>query len=203
MLTIYTENITTRLSYALYFVCTLRDITFQLTDDPIEFENAPGNKLNYSDRFFDSVCTIKPATLLFDKQISTFGIENKTFNGEECIAFNGITDPLASIFYVLTRYEEYTSKSTDKFDRFEAKNSILNRFGWLERVVCDRWAESIIDYLNANGNQVIFVKPEKVHFLPTFDIDNAFAYLHKGIYRTLMATYFPTWEGLFWEKASD
>jgi len=187
MLTIYTENITSRLSYALYFICTLREIPFQLTDDPIEFKNALGNKLNYSDRNFESICSIKPAALLFDKQISTFGIENKSFNGEECIAFNGITDPLASIFYVLSRYEEYTSRSTDKFDRFEAANSILYRFGWLERVVCDRWAEAIINYLNANGNQISFKKPDKIHFLPTFDIDNAFAYLHKGIYRTLMA----------------
>lgn len=187
MLTIFTENITPRLSYAVYFVCTLREIPFQLTDDPIEFEKVKGNKLNYSERFFENVCQLKPATLLFDKQISTFGIENKDFNGEECIAFNGITDPLASIFYVLSRYEEYTSKATDKFDRFEAANSILNRFGWLEKVVCDRWAEAIIAYLNANGNEIHFSKPEKVHFIPTFDIDNAFAYLHKGIYRTLMA----------------
>jgi hypothetical protein len=189
MLLVYVDQINERVQYTFDFVFKERQIPFVLTDDFMKFDQFEGEKFNYSERFFENVVQLKPVSLLFEDFIGNYGISKYRFHEEECICFNQQVDPFASIFYILSRMEEYTTTKTDKFGRFEGKNSVLHRFEWSEKVVCDRWAMDIIYYLMSKG--IHFQPLTKVTYTitPTFDIDNAYAYKNKGVIRTAMATF--------------
>ena len=188
MLLVYVDQINERVQYTFDFVFKERQIPFVLTDDFMKFDQFEGEKFNYSERFFENVVQLKPVSLLFEDFIGNYGISKYRFHEEECICFNQQVDPFASIFYILSRMEEYTTTKTDKFGRFEGKNSVLHRFEWNEKVVCDRWAMDIIHFLISKG--IHFQPLTKVTYTitPTFDIDNAYAYKNKGVIRTAMAT---------------
>jgi hypothetical protein len=64
----------------------------------------------------------------------------------------------------------------------------MHRFNWLEKVVCDRWAEAFMKFLVRN-ELITYRKPHyKVLIKPTFDIDNAYAYQLKGGIRSVVST---------------
>lgn len=188
MLLVFVEQISERVNYTFDFVFKERKIEYVITNDFVQFERFEGTKLNYSERHFENVVKVSPSNLLFDESIDNYGISKSTFYNEECLSFNDTVDPFASIFYILSRMEEYTTISTDKFGRFEGKNSVLYRFEWNEKVICDRWSVDIINFLNSNNCNICEIEKPTIKIVPTFDIDNAYAYKHKGILRTAMAT---------------
>lgn len=188
MLLVFVEQISERVNYTFDFVFKERKIEYVLTNDFVQFERFEGTKFNYSERHFENVLKVSPSNLLFDESIDNYGISKSTFYNEECLSFNDIVDPFASIFYILSRMEEYTTISTDKFGRFEGKNSVLYRFEWNEKVVCDRWSIDILNFLKSNDCKIEESPIPTVKIVPTFDIDNAWAYKHKGILRTALAT---------------
>ncbi len=187
MILIYVDQITERLIYTLGFIFKDRSIPYSLTNDFVKFNQSDKAKLNYSDRFFENCLSIKPSPIVFSDTISNYGIDKGLFFEKECLSFNGILDPLASIFYVLTRMEEYTSMKTDNYNRFEGKNSVLFRFDWNEKVICDHWCEDFINFLIKH--EILLEKGIKplTTFLPTFDIDNAYSYRNKGIFRAFLS----------------
>lgn len=188
MLQIFVEQVSERLIYTLDFVFKERGQDYVLTNDYHSFVDSSYKKLNYSERFFENIVQLVPSTILFDEDIIVYGIHSGNFHGEDCLSFNRIVDPLAAIFYVLSRMEEYTSSIEDEHGRFPARNSVLYRFGWLEKVMCDRWAEAFLKFLN--DNELISYKKARytVNIVPTFDIDNAYAYQYKGRVRALLST---------------
>jgi ACT domain-containing protein len=188
MLQIFVEQVSERLIYTLHFVFKERGLDYVLTNDYHSFVDSPHKKLNYSERYFDKIVQLTPCSILFDEEIIVYGIHSGSFYGEDCLTFNRIVDPLAAIFYVISRMEEYTSSIEDEHGRFPAKNSVLYRFGWLEKAMCDRWAEAFLKFLN--DNELIEYKKarHKVELVPTFDIDNAYAYQFKGGVRSLLST---------------
>lgn len=181
MLLIYAEQHTERLSYTLDFVLKDRGVVFDVTTDEHHFLSFEGLKFNYSNRTFENAANLEPAPILFDDGIQVYGIDKGVFEEEECLGVNGRMDPLAAIFYVLSRMEEYNSKILDKHGRFPSTNSVLSRFQWLDRVVCDRWADAFLHFLIKNG-QPISSSPIQFKAVPTFDIDNAYAFkLKRGL----------------------
>ena len=182
---IYVDQITTRLIYTLDFVFKERGLSYTLCDDFIAFETIKDHKFNYSGRYFEGVKSIEPTSLLFDEDLKVFGLTEGVFQKEPCIAFNGNSDPLAGIFYVLSRMEEYGDVSRDNHLRFEGKNSVLFRFNWHEKAVCDRWAHALLSFLEIEINTPIGID----NFLPTFDIDSAYAYRYKGIIRNSLSSF--------------
>jgi hypothetical protein len=186
MIEIFVEQITERLIYTLDFVFKDRGISYKLVNDPNSFMKNEGNKFSYSDRYLEGVLQFSPATVLFDEEIIVYGIHSGRFEKEDCLSFNKVVDPLASIFYVLSRMEEYTSTIEDVHGRFVSTNSVLHRFGWLEKVMCDRWAISFIQFLKDHHLISGEVTAPEVKIIPTFDIDNVFAYQWKdGVRRWL------------------
>jgi hypothetical protein len=189
MILIYANRITSRLEYTLDFVFKNRGIAYLTTNHKASFEEFEGVKLNYSDQLFNKTTSITPISLLFTDDIPSFELSKKLFFKTECLCFNEVIDPFASIFYVLSRMEEYHSKKTDSFGRFEGINSIQNQFGWLEQVICDRWSIDIIDFLKETANFQFSIPREETKILPTFDIDNAYAYKHKGLIRSSLSNF--------------
>ncbi|MBS1772640.1 MAG: polysaccharide deacetylase family protein [Bacteroidetes bacterium] len=84
-------------------------------------------------------------------------------------------DVFSAVFFLLSRYEEYYSDKTDKHGRYPATESILYKNGWLERPIVDEWVAALAEELNAS--LPVF------SYLPTYDIDIAWSYKHKGFAR--------------------
>jgi hypothetical protein len=188
MIVIYVDEVSERLIYTLDFVFKNRGLDYKITNDFHAFERSKSPKLNYSEREFHHVVQLKPATVLFEEEVKNYQVELGLFQNEECLIFNGQLDPLASIFFTLTRMEEYSSLRQDKHGRFAAEFSIQFKFKLLKKAVCDRWAEAFLEWTSDHsGVSLPFLKKEP-KICPTFDIDNAYAYSHKKGVRKWMST---------------
>ena len=188
MLEIFVEEISDRAVYTFDFILKDNGIDYKFTNDYKTFENSTSKKLNYSNRHFENVTQLIPSILLFEESIEQHVFTKSRFQNEECLEIDGITDPFAAVFYVLSRMEEYGDILHDEHERFPAKQSILYRFGWLDKMVCERWSRAIIQQLYDLNLISFCYKPRPLEFVPTFDIDNAFAYKYKEGNRKLLAT---------------
>jgi hypothetical protein len=92
-------------------------------------------------------------------------------------------DLFAAVFFLLSRSEEYASFSPDRHGRFPAAQSLLQKRGLLQTPLIDYWVGLLRKGLNAQAGWNL--QPQKFHFQPTYDIDIAYAYLHKGRRRTV------------------
>lgn len=88
-------------------------------------------------------------------------------------------DPFAGAFYLITRYEEYGTPATDALGRYDATQSLSHRHGFLHIPVVDRWVLQLRELLQDRFPMLRFVTPG-FRFTSTIDVDNAFAYRHKG-----------------------
>jgi hypothetical protein len=147
---IYVDQISERLIYTLDFVFKERGLDYSLTNDGHFFEASSDTKINYSDRYFANQLQVKPASVLFDEEILIYELGEGEFEDEHCLSFNKVIDPLASIFYVISRMEEFTSTFEDKHGRFPLERSVLHRYGWIEKAICDRWAVDFLRFLDRN-----------------------------------------------------
>lgn len=184
---IYVEYITERLLYTLSFVFKDRKVAYQLTNDGIAFMAAKGPKLNYSEREFTDCLQVLPARVLFEDELLQQAPTIGEFSGTACLEFDGKSDLLASIFYVLSRMEEYNSSQTDSLGRYKASASILQYHDWLQTPICDYWSQRLITYLEEHFVLNLGAQQPRFYFQPTFDIDHTFAYAHKNTIRTFFA----------------
>ena len=141
MITIYSHEITSRLTYTLDFVFKERDIPYSIVTSVEEFEVATTPKLDYTNEG-----TFEQHSLLFEDGIRAIQIEKGEFNGEDCLKLDGKIDPLAAIFYHLSRYEEYGEVGRDEHGRFAFEQSFLCQFDWIEKAMSDRWAIAILNF---------------------------------------------------------
>jgi hypothetical protein len=180
---VFTDQVTERLQYTFDFVFGQHGLSYAFTNDRSFFETAAGPRLNYSDYPFDRVPQQLPSELLFDEFIDNrLRIEQSDWQGIACLSLDGKTDPFAAVFYVISRYEEYVLQRRDKHDRFEAVNSVLYRFGWLQQQIVERWVEAIIHtFLPESLPDLMAARSVRV--IPSFDIDNTYAYKWKDGWR--------------------
>ncbi len=185
MIVIFVEEVSERLVYTFDFIFKDREIAYQITNDPVYFEVLEGFKFNYSASHFDTGLQIIPSEVLFSEEIIEYQLQKSLFFQEECLSFNGVTDPIASVFYILVRYEEYLTEKRDIHDRYEASQSIQAKYGWLELCITDRWCEDLISFMEKEYNKPILCKEIPLKFVPTFDVDNVRAYEWKEGIRSL------------------
>ena len=95
-------------------------------------------------------------------------------------------DPFAASFYMLTRYEEYVSNVTDEMGRFPVVESLAYIHNFLNIPVVDHWILYVKRKLQVQFPTITF-KEHTFQFVNTIDVDNAFAYLEKGVLRTFGA----------------
>lgn len=167
---ILVEKQTSRLDYTLDFVFTSRGIEYEI----IELKDSVGDAihLNYSSKSEDEIPFVECSSLLFDSALAS---ELPQFDhASQCFLFDDKRDLFASIFFVLSRMEEYLIGDRDKHNRFSSDFSLQKKYGILDKAICDRWANEILDLLGVQ------IKTAITLIEPTFDIDNAFAYKYKG-----------------------
>lgn len=166
--TIKVDRITPRICYTFDFVFKERGFDYELVTEGTTFSldyssTAPScSNLLYSDDL--------------PEHLPDFDSTEKVF------VFDGKKDYVASVFFVLSRMEEYMIREKDQHGRFSAQQSLLLKHGLLEEPACDFWAVYIIEKLLG-----YHVEQQSVHVEPTFDIDNTYAYKHKSGKRRLLS----------------
>jgi hypothetical protein len=189
MLLIFVEQTTERLLYTLNFSFKQRGVNYELTNDKTYFLESNFPKFNYSNHDFLAIPKIEPFKLLFTEPIVFYKLSKKLFFQEECLTFDDCMDPLASIFFIISRMEEYLPFKKDKMGRYEGQNSILFQFGWHEKAMCDRWSLDVLNFIKSGNSKFDFDLLVPFRGIPSFDIDNTYAYKSKGIVRTTLSIF--------------
>lgn len=194
MLLIYVPKLTNRLGYTLNVV--MRDILrteFAITTDANTFEHHPGARICYAPQPIEPTDSVflKSSHLLFETVIGEQNCRCFDFNGTPAIfpVFHKSSalpfDPLAAIFYMLSRYEEYLPHLEDKHGRVISTETLAYKSGFLQTPVVERWALIIKNLILSHYPETVFLK-RNFSFEPTIDIDSAYCYLHKGLFRTCL-----------------
>ena len=183
MISIYSAIITNRLIYVTDFVFNeILGVPFKLTSDVSELSNVV---INYSSNNLDSLnYQINPSGLLFENSIGEVisngeGEETKFFSTEN--DDHGF-DVFSASFFHLSRMEEYNFTSCDQFNRFPADQSCIVKANLHVKPLIDNWALELLNSINQKFN-VNYKMSREFNQFCTFDIDNAYAFKHKGFFR--------------------
>lgn len=189
-LLIYTDKDSSRLRYVFDLLFTnLMGLTYELTHDKEFYKSSTLPKLAYAKERVSDALFFQSVNLLFENNIHHQPMmycehnELKGFYptpGDSDLPF----DLFASAFFMVTRYEEYLPSKKDKYDRFRGSKSLIVKSGFLEKPMINIYAKYLKGLLLARYPSLVFVKHE-FRYLPTFDIDMAYAFLHKSVKRTV------------------
>jgi hypothetical protein len=193
MVLIYTTAVTARLQYACSFIFKELLAVDVVTSNEVEqFKQHTGPKINYSgSRITTEELWIQNVPLLFEKGIQQQEIH--CFEGNGYTAFfqspaNSRTDfpfdIFAATFYLLSRYEEYLPYQKDMYGRYGHDNALAFKEGFLKIPVIQVWVNDLVNTMHQKFT-AFTTGQSSFSFLPTYDIDIAFSYKHKGFERTL------------------
>ncbi len=87
-------------------------------------------------------------------------------------------DLFSALFFHISRYEEYLPYTPDKHGRYPAAESLLYKSNCLERPLADEWIQAFRLLLQQEYN--LPIPTPTFSFQPTYDIDIAWSYKHKG-----------------------
>ncbi len=185
---LYTQNYSPRLKYISAFIFKeVMGVECNVTCDLEEFKSYGDLKINYSNSpICEKELYILPVNLLFEKNIVPQSIEcfeinnNKAFFKIDHADFS--FDIFAASFYLLSRYEEYLPHQKDIYGRYAHENSLAFKEGFLQLPLINIWANSFVAALQNKFPSFIFIH-RPFRFIPTYDIDIAFSYKHKGLLR--------------------
>lgn len=190
MLAIYTDKITPRLQYTLNLIFkTVLKVDYVLFHDKQSFTASDLPKISYCQEKIKDEIHFFATSLLFENDIQNQNIEIHKINNFPTFYYhnkNAILpyDAFAMIFYLVSRYEEYTETQRDKHGRFRANLSLAYKHDFLKIPVVNHLCLKVKTFIHDKYPQFQFPKQE-FQFLPTYDIDYAWAYLNKGWKRTL------------------
>lgn len=183
---IYSQRSSPRLRYSLNCLFSILPYwKYELTDNPIQFEQFQGPKINYSNRNVENdSLTIPQDDFIFEKEIRSFSPKGGTYYGIPYLfalatKANLPFDFFSFTFYMLSRYEEYLDFEADEHGRFRASQSLAFRHHFLHLPIIQVWWRHILDLLNKEHSSLHF-NFKKGQLTPSVDIDMAWAYCHKG-----------------------
>ncbi len=190
MVLIYSGNVSSRLNYTVQLI--FRDVLgtqARVTDNTADFEASQLPKFSYGTTPLGNEPFLEGGSLLFTCSLDLPVIETITYRDETCFfPTSGLSmlpfDPLASVFLAVSRMEEYAPGTRDQHGRFRASSSYLHRHNLLEKPMVNIWCEMLAHRLSELFPDFT-LPPPNFRIRQTIDVDNAFAYLHKGFYRTL------------------
>jgi hypothetical protein len=189
LILIYSHKLTNRLRYI--FKTIFKDILkteISFTSDISEFEKSDQIKINYSPTKLNSGLFFQSSNILFETGIKEQEISLFEHEGNKCFFSVGRDsqfpfDPFAVSFYLISRYEEYLPHIKDNHERFLASESLAFQNNFLETPLVNIWINKIAEIIESATS---FKFPKRnFEFVSTIDIDNAYAYKHKGFIRTL------------------
>lgn len=187
-LLIYTESRSSRLRYALDFLFgTVLSRPYRLTADEAAFARSDLPRISYGRRRLAPRALHLPACGLLEADSITPQAV-RVFEHDGLPAFFRCApgeaadlpfDLFALAFYLLSRYEEYLPHRPDRHRRFPASESLAARSGFLQQPLVDLWAFRLGDLLQRRFPGWHYQTP-LFRFLPTYDVDLAWAFRHRG-----------------------
>ncbi|MEI8201993.1 MAG: polysaccharide deacetylase family protein [Bacteroidota bacterium] len=195
MLLVYIPKISPRACYIIKLMCqNIIGINTQFTYSPEEFSSYDGPKINYSTRLIQDEIFIYSTGLLFESTIKSFDVVVSQTEGYPMLF--PVHDKQASLpfdvfsaaFFLVSRYEEYLPSIKDKFGRFDAKESLAFKNGFLQKPLVNIWAEKLKAILSQRYPALQFPARHYKH-VPSIDIDLAWVFKHKGFIRSLGGFY--------------
>lgn len=184
MLTIYLPEKSPRSIYVFnHIFSNLFPLPYSITHDLQVFVNHTGPKFMYhKENIPENYFFWKSAGILEE---TTIHIINPVVKNELIYLTEDMEDfdPFSAIFYLLSRYEEYTRPHRDQHGRFLPENSVIfqNRLELIPLV--EKYAGMVITTLKTWFPGQINYTRAVPKALITIDIDSAYAYLHKPWYR--------------------
>jgi len=186
---VYTNKITPRLQYIADFIG--KEIIaqpFQLTSDSFYFNDYDGPKINYSQiKINNEELRINNCTLLFEDSIKEQNISCSDVNDFKVFFKTEGDYPFdifAAIFYLLSRYEEYLPHQKDMYGRYAHENSLAFKEGFLNLPLINIWLKDFKKALKQKFPSLT-IHSLPFNFQPTYDIDEAFAFQHKGLIKSV------------------
>ncbi|HLP37879.1 polysaccharide deacetylase family protein [Lacibacter sp.] len=187
---VYTPHITPRISYIVQLLNERWQIEVAVTDDETVFQQSNDVKIVYADeRIDESSLFLQSTGLLLQHDIRKQHIT--CFDWNDSKAFFQTNDDFgfdifSAVFYLITRYEEYLEYEPDEYGRYAHWNSLAWKEGFLHQPIIDVWFMKLEAELKDHNSSLITHR-SSFRFLPTYDIDIAWSYKHKGWVRSVAA----------------
>jgi len=160
--------------------------SFELTADLNHYHQYSGFKINYSsEKIGSDEFWIRPLSLLFDDKISEQSIRCFEVDGTKAFFKTDGDFPFdifAASFYLLSRYEEYLPHQKDMYGRYAHVNSLAYKEDFLNQPLINNWFQLFEKQLKQKF-PLLAASHSPFSFLPTYDIDIAWAFKNKGLLR--------------------
>jgi hypothetical protein len=191
MLLLLTTTISSRLRYIADLLFTeMYGIPVDFTQSVECYTRYDGPKIAYLKEYPGDGLFIEPSGLLFEHAVFPHEI-TLCADGDVPYFFpsgrreTGFPfDILAASFYLVSRYEEHLPGQCDKYGRFPAAASLAARGGFLERPVINIWMQELVKRLRKTWPGLATRQPP-YGYISTIDVDHAYAFLHRPLFRTL------------------
>lgn len=188
---IYTSHSTPRIEYIFTYFKEKLFVDLEVTSDSEFFKAYKNSKLNYTtERITNEEFFIQPTGLLHQYTIKKQPVD--CFEWKQTKAFYKTDDDLgfdifSASFYLLSRYEEYLEYEPDEYSRYAHWNSLAWKEDFLNKPLIEIWLKKFSELLTHR-----FTTPNSqlttFNFIPTYDIDIAWSFKHKGFWRNLVAS---------------
>ena len=192
MLLIHVPRLTNRIGYTLGVLMKhMLRVEFSITTDEAYFLGSSDAKLCYGPQRIGDALHIKSCGLLTSTSIEDQEPRPEQRNGQWTLFpvygrdLDFDFDLLAATFYMVSRYEEYLPHREDEHGRFCTSESIAYQAGFLDQPVVDQWADMLAKALRQRYPDLA-IPQRSYNFVQTVDIDAAWCYLHKGVFRTVV-----------------
>ncbi len=188
---VYVPMLSARATYI--FTLMIRDLVgaeMIVTDHREDYFSYPGPRLEYATEPSGEGIFIRSCGLLAEKSVQSQTIGLITF--KDYPAFFPVHDDrsafpfdlFAASFYLVTRYEEYLTFNPDRFGRFRPSDSIATAGNFLTVPIVNLWTNLLKDHIRKVYPSMQF-RQKKFRFVPTIDIDHAYAFKQRTLLRTL------------------
>jgi hypothetical protein len=181
---IYCEQITHRLQYVLEWIFREQlQLDFRVTYDRQQWKEYEGMKINYSEQRIDiEDILVRPHRLIYETGEAVQQLSINRWKKSTVLFYNqpGALIPFdifSAVFYLIARYEEYLPYKKDNYGRFGHINSVAFQYSFLQQPVVDEWIASLRKILEKKFRLILPLP--NFEFLPTYDIDIAWAYRNK------------------------
>jgi hypothetical protein len=164
-------------------------LEYKITDEKDDFLRYEGPVLNYSRQPLGKGLWIENQSFLNETGVRSFDVKPGSWRKIPVIFQTSLApdlpfDIFSASFYLVTRYEEYLTFKPDIFGRFPAKDSLAFKQNFLDQPMVDIWIRKLGQILKIRYPELPVSKPV-FSFSSTIDVDQAWAYLNKGLLRNV------------------
>jgi hypothetical protein len=189
---IHADNLNARLSFTCDFIFNqVLKVNYVFCKDVDEFQKNEGIRIHYGKEKISEAFNIQSDGFLNEQGIKsskpTHSIIAEELNFFKTDYFDLDFDLFSSVFFFISRYEEWQTFEADKHQRFEANNSLFFQLGQHKKPWVDKWVVDFKERLQAFYPEIKFPN-NNWHVVSTIDIDNLYAYKAKSFTRLFGAS---------------